>query len=544
MGSAESFSTGHGDTSGTAGSRSDVVPPSADPGWKSAFDALDDPVCLMNLDMRISDCNQAWTRFFGLGNDDATSGCCWELVHGEERPIENCPFTRMLETEKTEEVLLPLRGRWFSVRAYPMRDAEGRLIGGVHMLHDVTEAHVAGERDREKREHLARIRRMEAVETLAGGVAHDLNNCLGPLVSLPSLMEEDLRGVVLNSELMANVEESLESMRVSALRAAKVVKDLVTVTRHSVGDRQPVDIDETIRVCMDLHSIKEMRANAPGVTVRLELSAEPLVVEAAQAQLVRALENIIVNAFESFPDSKGLIHIVTSKCRSAAPAPAGVEALTGPQVQIEVRDTGDGMSGEVRERAFEPFMTGRNRALHSGLGLAVVHGIVRDHGGWVSLDSSPGNGTVVRIALPMSHYESTQPCQESAGSLGRVLVVDDEPCQLHVASVMLRGLGYEPVAAANGLEALRHFERSGVSPAFTLVVLDLVMPGIDGIEVLARIRKACPHQPVLIASGYLRDECGPSATELDCPWIAKPYERDLLSSAIRKATSRPVSQRR
>jgi len=440
-----------------------------------------------------------------------------------------------IETEK---------GLWRTVRsqALVISDEKGERIRMAGLCEDITEQKEAEQRERALQKRLARSERMESLGILAGGVAHDLNNLLGPMVSLPDIISDDLAS---SEEL--NVEEALQTLGIiksSAIRAASTVKDLVSLGRRGHYSLRPLNINECYGMAEDCACIKEIRGNHPGVTIAHKLQEGPLIIAADESHFSRAFNNLLQNAAESI-EKKGEVTISTTK-RSIGEPITGYETVPGGDYAvIEIADTGTGIQEGVIARIFEPFFTDKEQTKRSGsgLGLAVVHGIIKDHNGFIDVQSTIGKGSVFTLYMPLVDHpkeeeKETPPPAAIVGGKESILVVDDEHSLRFTGRKGLKRLGYEVAEAENGHEALAYFEKaksaSKDSP-YDLIVLDMIMEDhYDGLQTYEDILKLFPNQKAIICSGFAENARSKAAQELGADWLAKPYKLDELGLAVRK----------
>ena len=434
--------------------------------------------------------------------------------------------------------------RWFEGRSTPHILPSGEpLWNGV--ITDVTERKGAENREALLQERLSRSERLESLGTLAGGVAHDLNNTLGPLVALPDIIKEDIANPALMN--VEEVQESLDMVKNAALRARNVVKDLVQIGRKGNYQLAPLDINEHHCVsgnCSDIESIRE--AN-PAVNISSDRSSESLIVSADDSHLSRAVCNIIRNAAESITD-KGEVTIKTCK-KSLDTALEGYETVPrGDYAVIEISDTGTGIQEDVLARIFDPFFTDKEQTdkSGSGLGLSVVHGIIRDHNGFIDVQSTVGKGTIFALYLPLADQlqaeGETSTAAAIVGGTERILIIDDERSLRFTGRKSLERLGYEAAEAENGHKALEYFERAkntGEDSRYDLIVLDMIMEDhFNGLATYQAILKLYPKQKAILCSGFAEDGPAKAAQELGADWLAKPYKLDELALAVRKRLDR------
>ncbi len=447
-----------------------------------------------------------------------------------------------------ESAILTTEGKpcLLSLHIRTIHNDAGAVIRLLLSGEDITDQRASEDREAMLRDQLARAERMKSIGVLAGGVAHDLNNMLGPLVALPELILEDIQSVMPEREdALASVEQSLDLMEKSALRASNVVGDLLAISRRGTYKRVPLDLSKLPFLDDNSVSMQEFKAAYPHVTFRVEVCSNPLTVLGSEDHLCRVLDNLLRNASDAI-EGQGTVTISAAD-RHLYTMYEGYQMIPpGHYAVLEVSDTGVGMDAELRNRIFEPFYTKKQKTNRSGsgLGLSIVHGIMDDHEGYIDLASEPGVGTTFRLYFAQTD-SVTEEGPESERALlygtGQVLVVDDEPGQRYLASSCLTRLGYTVSLAENGHFALTMFERAKEhdqpSP-YDLVVLDMIMePDFDGLDTLRAITALYPEQKVLIVSGHAENARIAEALQLGAELLRKPYNMNDLAEAVARMTA-------
>ena len=403
----------------------------------------------------------------------------------------------------------------------PLRDRQNVIIGIVGLGVDIT--------DRKRLEdQLQQATKMEAVGQLAGGVAHDFNNIL-------TVLQGHLAFLIDDPTQSASARESITELRHAAERAANLTQQLLAFSRRQILRRKPLDLNDAFT------DLCKMLGRVLGEHIKLEFkySPEPVFVEADSAMLSQIVLNLAVNARDAMPNGGRLTLGVTVMVTDEHHTRGNPEAQPGRHARIHVTDTGEGMDAETRARIFEPFFTTKALGKGTGLGLATVYGIVKQHRGWIEVISAPGKGTTFSIYLPICDPPQPQdrPAETEVAIRGgheTVLVVEDETPVRLLAVRFLRRYGYRVMDASDGPEALRLWQ--SVSATVDLVVTDMVMPGgIGGKELAAELRKQKPSLKVLYVSGYsialVSGELNQGASDL---YLAKPYEPAELARAARR----------
>jgi PAS domain S-box-containing protein len=378
----------------------------------------------------------------------------------------------------------------------PVATAEGLFV--ISSIVDISARRRAEDQQRRLEEQLRQAQKLEAMGTLAGGVAHDFNNILGSIIGFAELARESAVGAGV-SDAVADMDEVLRS----AMRGRELVQRILRFSRRQETERKPIDLSQVIRETVGL-----LRATLPA-SIELRLRVPPSVPRAmADASSVQqVLMNLATNSSHAMPDG-GTLEIglepfyVRDSMARAHPA-----LREGPHVLVTVRDNGAGMDPTVQSRAFEPFFTTKPPGSGSGLGLAMVHGIMRDHHGDVALSSTPGQGTSVLCYFPAAELESPE-AELSAGDVPRgrgehVLYVDDEPTLTETGRRRLVALGYTVTAATDPIRALEMVR--GVPARFDLVITDYSMPRMNGVELARMLHAARPDLPIVVLTGFLED---------------------------------------
>lgn len=416
-----------------------------------------------------------------------------------------------------------------------LRDQLAPALRAVRMHAEIV--HRTREHERSLGEKVATAKRMESLSALAGGVAHDLNNTLGPIVALPELLEAQLEGKISDPKLMTQVAADLTMIKTAALRTAQTVRNLLALGRQGRTRKAPVDIGEIVNGCLRANPLAQVPGADARIRVLTELSAARLTVKGAENQLVRAVENLIRNAIEAIAN-EGTITIRTDRKRLTS-AHSGYEVVApGEYVLLTVSDTGSGISPEAMMQIFEPFFSTKKAAEQSGtgLGLAIVHGVIKEHEGYLDVTSSDA-GTTFTCYIPFERVmlESAPPRSDVPVGKARVLVVDDEPSQRLTAERVLRHLGYDVDVVPNEEDAIRYFEsvRSGLIPPYDVVILDVLLGGgADGLQLREQLQSIAPGFRTILASGHASQEHRAAAKARGLPWLPKPYTLDLLARRV------------
>ena len=462
--------------------------------WQATFDAMPEGVFVLDVKQRIANANRAMAELAGKMPADLAGRHCWEVMHGTEEPIEGCPYVRAMETGRRESMVLSVDDKVLDVTVSPAEDAEGNVVGSVHVIRDITERKRSEKALREIKGQFRQAQKMEAVGRLAGGVAHDFNNMLSAIIGYSDL-------TLMSVEDGDPTRSDIENIKRCANRAASLTRQLLAFSRKQALQPRVLDPNEVVA------DLEKMLRRLIGEDIEFVTIPGSDVgrVKVDPAQLEQVIMNLVINARDAMPEG-GRLTIETANVElDEEYARSHIESRTGPHVMVAVTDTGHGMDEKTRARIFEPFFTTKERAKGTGLGLSTVYGIVKQSGGNIWVYSEPGKGTTFKIYLPLHDglaRKAPAPKVSAAPRHGSetVLVVEDEEDVRLLVSRVLRVGGYEVIAAGSGEEALRRSE--GHHGKIDILITDVVMPHMSGRELAETISAARPDAKVLYTSGY------------------------------------------
>jgi signal transduction histidine kinase/CheY-like chemotaxis protein len=419
---------------------------------------------------------------------------------------------------------------WISTSGEPLFDGNGTFLGYRGVGRDISERKRA-DRERQRLEaQLRQMHKMEALGTLAGGIAHDFNNLLAAIFGNVERARQD-------AGAQSPVQHSLAEIATAAERARDLVRQILTFSRHQPFERRVLSLGDVVQ-----DAVKLLRAGLPmGVELVVNLAPDAPNVLADRVQLHQVLMNLGANAWQAMAGRQGRIEIalagVTVEASVGGPPP-------GRYARLSVVDSGMGMDAATRERIFDPFFTTKPAGEGTGLGLAVVDGIVQGHGGVIKVESHPGQGSAFHLYFPAAEGSAESaatpsPTAPRAGSGQRILFLDDEKALVLIAKAMLERLGYQVHGFTVAEQALAAFKADAA--AFDLLVTDYNMPGASGLDVAREMRRLRPDLPVALASGFVTDELRAQALALGIrELIYKPQTIEELAAAVARAlASRP-----
>ena len=420
--------------------------------------------------------------------------------------------------------------RYFVERGRPIYESSGEpeYIDGVIL--DVTEREAAESEKKKLEAKLQQAQKMEAIGTLAGGVAHDLNNILGGLVSFPELllvqMPED-----------SPLRRPMLTIQKSGERAAAVVQDLLTLARRGVVATDVVNPNDVITEYLKSPEHEKLQSYSPGVHMETRLEKEVLNILGSSTHLSKTIMNLVSNAAEAMPEG-GRLTISTENRYIDRPIRGYEDVVEGDYVVLTISDTGTGIPPDDIGKIFEPFYTKKKMGRSgTGLGMAVVWGTVKDHNGYIDVQSTEGKGTTFTLHFPVTRKQLPEDKSHLAiesyiGNGESILIVDDVEEQRQIASGMLEELGYSVVSISSGEEAVEYLKTNKVD----LLVLDMIMdPGMDGLDTYKEILRLHPAQKAIIASGFSESDRVKKVQSLGArAYIRKPFLLEKIGLAVKE----------
>ncbi len=377
-------------------------------------------------------------------------------------------------------------------------------------------------------EELAQAHKMEAIGTLAGGIAHEFNNVIGIILGNAELALDDVPD-------WNPAKESLKTIRSASFRAKEVVRQILAFARKSMMAREPFEITMVVKECLKL-----MRASIPTtIDIKTNIVSEPQLVLGNATEIHQVLMNLCTNAAQSMGTKTGTIHVDLSQIALDQKAAGSYEGIAaGDYVRLCVKDNGCGMKPETLARIFEPYYTTKEVGQGTGMGLAVAYGIVKKTDGAISATSEFGNGTSIEVLLPLvkgtakSEANAKEPVA-SEGKGQRILLVDDEPSIVNLFKQSLERLGYQVTAMTDSLSALKFFRTN--PDQCDLVITDMSMPNMAGDQLAMELLKTRPDLPILICTGHSDHMDKDRAKQIGIRgYLSKPVDRQELTEAVER----------
>jgi signal transduction histidine kinase/CheY-like chemotaxis protein len=431
--------------------------------------------------------------------------------------------------EGDEYVLRRKNGSEFPVFIRASRTVQdGRVIGLRGIVVDLTQSKRAEEEKIRLEEQVRQAQKMEAIGTLAGGIAHDFNNILAAVIGFTEMAIDD-------APEGSPLRPKLDRAHKASLRGRDLVKQILTFSRKAEQERRYVALTPLVK-----ETLRFLRASLPAtIEIQLDSSSETDLVLADPTQIEQVIVNLATNAAYAMGNKGGLLELRMSDTLIPSSEVSDPDLQPGTYLRVSVHDTGCGMDKPTLARIFDPFFTTKGPGEGTGLGLSVVHGIVKAHRGAITVSSQPGKGSTFTVYLPKAAPPVVQENDDiSSIETGseRILLVDDEKDIIDVAQATLQGLGYHVTVMRDGVEAIRVF--SETPDLFDLVVTDQNMPNITGMELAREVLAIRPNIPVVLCTGY--SEIVPPDPEQAGlrGYIRKPVTRRELAAGIRHALHR------
>ncbi|MEI7637946.1 MAG: PAS domain S-box protein [Syntrophus sp. (in: bacteria)] len=505
--------------------------------YRNLFDQATDGIMIMPVDGSYITVNESFAKLHGYDSPK-------ELEYINLSDLDT-PETAKLAPERMQRIFAG-EAMKFEVEHYHKNghilslDVACNIINiedksyyiGFHK--DITEHKQAEKRNRDLEERLQRSEKMEALGILAGGVAHDLNNVLGIVVGYAEMLMDEMDEA---NPMRNDMKKILEGGN----RSAAIVQDLLTLARRGVQTKKTVNLNATIADCQKLPEFEKVFSYNPHVELKMDLETDLLNIMGSPVHLGKTIINLVSNSVDAMPNG-GLLKITTTNQYLDAPIQGYDNIREGDYVVLSVFDTGEGILERDIKRIFEPFYTkkvmGRSG---TGLGLAVVWGTIKDHNGYINVESTEGKGTTFTLYFPVTRDEIAKvdnaiPVSEYIGKEESILVIDDIKEQRELAAKMLGKLNYKVKTVASGEEAVEYLRIEKAE----LLVLDMIMdPGMDGLDTYKAVLETHPGQKAIIVSGFSETEHVKEAKSLGAgDYLRKPYIQEKLGLAVRKELDR------
>ncbi|NDV19618.1 response regulator [Pseudodesulfovibrio sp. JC047] len=500
---------------------------------QTLMDTVPQLVSWKSINGRYLGSNRAFADFFGIKEEDSVvnktsrdvlrdvSYADW-AVKADMAVAQNRQAFR-----KVRKKLLDANGEqaWIEINKVPINDRSGQIVGILSTAENITK-----ERNLEKQ--LLQSQKMEAIGTLAGGIAHDFNNILTSIINSTELAVSDI-------DPDSVTGKDLKRVLKAARRGGRVVKQILAFSRPSKEGFRSTDVGVVITEVLGL-----MESSMPrNIEVKTHIAPAPAHVHADPTQIHQVAMNLCTNAFHALRETGGVIRVSLDHASLKADDTDVLGISPGDYVRLVVEDNGPGIPPDILDKIFDPFFSTKDKTEGTGLGLAVVHGIIRSHNGGVQVTPRQGGGTVFSIYLPQSEKPSSHNGRNANGKTStnaRILFVEDDQDQLHTTPRLLETMGYETIAMDDPVKAMNRVAED-MTP-FDLIITDYDMPEVSGTQLAARLALIDPTLPIILVSG--REDAATAAVDLPNirRVVIKPYDKKDLSHAINAVLTQPEGE--
>jgi len=502
--------------------------------WQYTFDAIIDPVLVLDSELRIIKGNRAAFQLLSVNGAAIEGKQCFQLFAGADTPCPFCPMhtVRLENKPHGQEVSHRYLGRTFSVSCSPLCE-DDKVVGYVFSAKDISH-----QRNLEKR--LVHAHKLESIATLAGGIAHDFNNILGAILGNADLLlyrlpsKEGVEKVPFGPPLkLDEITEHVQAIKRAGARAKDLVAQILAFSRQSANQRRNLLIAPLVK-----ESCRLLRSSLPStIDITVAVPEGIGMIHADPSQIQQVVMHLCTNAAQSLVHNTGAIEVSLREIETGKAEQLRYHDLApGRYVVLTIKDSGKGMPPETLERIFDPFFTTREVGQGSGMGLAVLHGIIVAHDGVVDVTSSEGMGTVFTVFFPrVPDGGGNEEDQEKALPQGSetILFVDDEEDIVIMRTRMLSHLGYRVLPATSPEQALEYWAKG--EKRIDLLITDHTMPRITGLELAAKVSAMQPELPIILCSGYSEAVTPEEAQRAGVRrFLAKPVDMRLLALAIRE----------
>ncbi|WP_051553883.1 hybrid sensor histidine kinase/response regulator [Desulfobulbus elongatus] len=501
--------------------------------YQAIVESQHDAVCRWLPDTTLTFTNSTYVAMCAANGEESLIGRRWiDLVPVTERPAILAAHARLTAAPAplSRESVARLKDgstrhiHWMDV---PLFDGDGRCAEVQSVGRDITELR-RSEADRQRLHiQLVQAQKMEAIGTLAGGIAHDFNNILGTIVGYTEMALDACPPDSVVARDLANVLKASD-------RATALVRQILAFSRQTASERTTLAPAVIVR-----ETVKLLRPSLPAtIAIKTRIDETTRSIHADPVQVQQIVMNLCTNAFHAMETTGGTLSIVLADRDIGPDEVSGrFELQPGPFVELTVADTGTGIPPDIRDKIFEPYFTTKEMGKGTGMGLAIIHGIVTSYRGLIACDSVPGEGTRFRVALPALDRETGAGPKGTTGQVlpgrERILFVDDEPLLAELGKTMLERLGYEVTVRTSGTEALTAFRNR--PDWFDAVVADQTMPGLTGMEMARQMLAIRPELPVILCTGYSSLVSRDTAMAMGIKGFAlKPLPQKELSALLRQ----------
>ncbi len=487
--------------------------------WQLIFNAISDPAMILDKEHRILAANESTLTLTGMSSSELIGRYCYEVCHGLPIPPADCPLQTLLRLQEKQVCAkeIEISEKTYMITVTPLLSDDGEIEKILHISRDITSRKQAEAARIRLQTQLLEARKMETIITLAGGVAHDFNNALTSVIGNIELIKMDTTD--------HDVEEYATAVEESAYRMADLTRQLLAYARGGKYQEREIELQSFLEKAIDnsdylIDENIELKKN-------LHCRESLIVVDSGQLQMV--LDSIVKNAVEAI-EGQGRVEILCEKRQLREDFACKLSSIVDEDYAcITVKDNGCGMDRDTLEKIFEPFYT--TKFAGRGLGMAAVYGIVKNHGGYIVVDSKPGTGTSVELYLPLKTQKISK--NPEATAKATILLVEDEEVLQSVEKRLLEKLGYSVLLAGNGRQALQLAEK--YEKTIDIALVDIYLPDINGDILSANLMKLCPALKIILCSatvpGWLTEKALAGGAQ---GFIKKPFALTELQEVLLK----------
>ena len=510
---------------------------------RTLIDAMPYPVFYQDVHYQYLGCNKALERFLGIRREDFIGKTVHEIWPPDLAEKYQQSDRELLASPNPSSQILPgvvetsggVRHDVLFHKAV-FRNAKGSIGGIISIVEDLTERNRAEQERALVEAQLRQAQKMEALGNLAGGIAHDFNNIL-------SIITGNTEIALWKTEQGSEEACSMQLVLNAAKRAADLVQQILTFSHQHEPEKKPVKVAHVVQEALTM-----IRASLPSTIEIKQNVASKAVVMADGTQLHQVILNLCSNAAQAMQDQGGILDVGLVDVLDGQASRINADPAVGDYVQLTVGDKAGGIDPQIIDRIFDPFFTTKTQGNGTGLGLAVAHGIVKSHGGTIEVDNRPGVGATFRVLLPVMDSFSQLEAEIKAPlprGRERILIVDDEPELAIVAQKMLENLGYEAHSQRSGIEALEIFRLHLPKKPFDLVLTDLTMPHLTGLDLTRKLLSLQPDLPIILFTGFNEKITEEEAKRLGIQrLLLKPFTIQALAVTIRQVLDENMPQTR
>lgn len=492
-----------------------------------------DLICIAGLDGYFRYLNPAWEKTLGYTTEELLDRPFLDFIHPDDHVKNNDEVKNLATNQKTINFENRYIAKDDSIHNISWTATPLLSKGLIYCIgRDITERKVAEAEKGKLEAKLKQVQKMEAIGTLAGGIAHDFNNILSSILGFAQLVKQDL--FEHDSELKSNIDQVI----IAGHRATDLVQHILTFSRHSEIDKKPLLVSLLIK-----EIIKFLRASLPAsIEIKTNILCKDATILGDATQIHQIVMNLCTNATQAMKKEGGILTICLEKKTLTFVDISEQESIEpGDFIKLSISDTGHGIPNETINRIFDPFFTTKKRGEGTGMGLSVAHGIIEEMGGTITVESEPDKGSAFHIMIPMHKKEPVHDIIEHGKMIrkgdGRILFVDDEMSILKFTNKMLSRAGYTVTTVNNSLDALVLFESDPKS--FDLIITDLDMPKMDGIEFSKQILEKRPGIPIILSTGVSRKITQEFLDEIG---IYKLIMKPIISSELIKIINSAINK--